>query len=770
MERVLSKRTRELGCLYNLLTVFEAPDLDLEEVCQGILERLTTGWQYPQRTCARLVLEGRTWQTPNFRATPWLLSEPIVLHGQPAGSLEVGYLEERPAADEGPFLVEERVLLEVVAGRLSRFIERRRYGQELRRQRDLAQGLVQTAQAIVLVLDQEGRIVYFNPFLEKLTGYRLAEVRGHDWTEVFLPPDLDEELRAHFRPGQDQAQRQPHLVPIRDSRGNLSQVEWRNRTLQRKDGSPDQEVLCTGQDLTRRLELEAEHYRLAAVVEQSVDAIALTDPRGVMIYVNPAYEALHGRGRQEFLGQEAPLLAQARANQNFFRQMWADLAAGRSWSGRYGIARGNGQEFEVETVISPIRDHSGAIINYYAHHRDITQEQKLRDHLRQAHKMEAIGTLAGGIAHDFNNILGGISGYVELARMFLEDQARAADYLAQALKAGDRAKDLVRQILTFSRQAEQQKKPLDLASEVREALRLMRATLPSTIEITQDLAAPPATVLADPTQIQQVILNLCTNAAHAMRQRGGHLEVSLHLVHMDAREVDNYPGLSAGPHLRLCVSDTGHGMPREVVERIFEPFFTTKAQGEGTGLGLAVVHGIVSSSQGIIKVYSQPGKGTAFHVLLPCQEYGPAAEDHQDQETPGGHERILVVDDEETLVEIQRNLLGSLGYQVSAFVCSLEALKHFKENPGQFDLVLTDLTMPNLTGLDLAQALLELAPGLPVILCTGFSESSALETARSLGVREVILKPVLRGDLARAVRRHLDTCTKNSPAQEGGRL
>jgi PAS domain S-box-containing protein len=768
LERALVKRVRELDCLYNLLTVFEAPDLSLEEVFQGILDTLITGWQYPKQACARLILEGRTWQCPDFRETPWMQSEPIWLHGQIAGSLEVGYRQEMPPADEGPFLAEEKVLLEVVAGRLSRFIERRRYAQELQRQRDFAQGLVETAQAIVLVLDQDGRIVYFNPFLEKLAGYRLAEVRGHHWADVFLPPDVDDETRANFMPSPGQEQRPPRLVPIRDSRGGLLQVEWCNRTLQKKNGSPGQKILCTGQDLTQRMQLEAEHYRLAAVVEQSVDAIALSDHQGLLTYVNPAYEKLQGRLRQDILGREAPLLAMARENQDFFQRMWTELAAGRSWSGRYASARGNGEPFEVETAISPIRDQAGQVINYYAHHRDVTQEEKIREHLRQSHKMEAIGTLAGGIAHDFNNILGAISGYAELARMNLQDAPRAANYLEQSLKAGERAKDLVRQILTFSRQGEQEKKPLDLALVVKESLRLMRATIPSTIAIHQELSVQPATVLADPTQMQQVVLNLCTNAAHAMRESGGLLDVSLSIMHIDEKEMENYPGLQAGPHLRLSVSDTGQGMPREVVERIFEPFFTTKAKGEGTGLGLAVVHGIVTLSGGIIKVYSQPSQGTVFHVLLPCLQYGQeTAAALAPQDIPRGRERILLVDDEFALVEILRNMLSGLGYQVTALSSSAEALQVFKDRPGDFDLVLTDLTMPGLTGLDLSRVLLAMRPDLPVILCTGFGEAAAMEKAKSLGVREVIFKPVLRGDLARAIRRHLDHGEQPSSWQEG---
>ncbi|MFH1033678.1 MAG: PAS domain S-box protein [Pseudomonadota bacterium] len=768
LERALTKRMRELDCLYNLLTIFEAPDLSLDEVSEALCEHIVSGWQYPQQACARLTLEGQVWQSPGFLETTWLQRQPILLHGQTVGHLEVSYCRKLPDADEGPFLVEERVLLEVVAGRLARFIERRRYAQELQSQRDFAQDLVQTAQAIVLVLDQEGQVVYFNAFLEKLTGYRLVEVRGHPWSDVFLPPELDDDTRACFLPGGGQEQRPPRLVPIRDSRGGLLQVEWRNRTLRKKNGSPGQEVLCTGQDLTRRLQLEDEHYRLAAVVEQSVDAIALTDRRGVLTYVNPAYEQLHGLRRQDVLGQKTPLLQVAKENQAVFQRMWTELAAGRSWSARYASTRATSEPFEVETSISPIRDQAGQVIAFYAHHRDVTQEEKIREHLRQAHKMEAIGTLAGGIAHDFNNILGAISGYAELARMNIGDQTRAANYMEQSLKAGERAKDLVRQILTFSRQSEQEKTTLDLAQVVKESLRLVRATIPSTIDIHQELPAQAATVWADPTQMQQVVLNLCTNAAHAMRESGGRLGVSLNVMHIDKREVEGYPGLNAGPHLRLSVSDTGQGMPREVLERVFEPFFTTKAKGEGTGLGLAVVHGIITLNGGVIKAYSQPGKGTVFHVLLPWLDTPLASEIAMvSQDVPVGRERILLVDDESALVEILRHMLGGLGYQVTALTDSVEALALLREKPGQFDLVLSDLTMPHLTGLDLAQACLAQQPHLPVILCTGFGEASAMEKAKAMGVREVIFKPVLRGDLARAIRRHLDAGAQPSSWREG---
>jgi CheY-like chemotaxis protein/anti-sigma regulatory factor (Ser/Thr protein kinase) len=326
--------------------------------------------------------------------------------------------------------------------------------------------------------------------------------------------------------------------------------------------------------------------------------------------------------------------------------------------------------------------------------------------------------------------------------------------LEHVLNAGSRATDLVRQILTFSRETELERKPVPVAPLVKEALRLLRSSLPTTIDIRQDIAISPkeSVVLGDPTEIHQVLMNLCTNAAHALRAKGGILSVGLSGVEADSSFVSRHPGMRVGPHVRLTVSDTGHGMDAATMERIFEPYFTTKEAGEGTGLGLAVVQGIVRSCGGAVTVYSELGQGTTFHVYLPRIEGEIAPEPRPAESLPTGDERILFVDDENALVDLGRQMLESLGYDVVARASSLEALETFRVQPDAFDLVITDLTMPALTGIDLAKELMAIRPDVPIILCTGFSELINGKQVKEAGIREFVMKPYATRNFANTIR------------------
>jgi PAS domain S-box-containing protein len=384
------------------------------------------------------------------------------------------------------------------------------------------------------------------------------------------------------------------------------------------------------------------------------------------------------------------------------------------------------------------------------------ESRSIQARLQQAQKMEAIGTLAGGIAHDFNNILTAVLGYTEIALMGVEESSPVSRNLRQVLQAGNRARDLVKQILTFSRQTEQELKPVQVALVVEEALKLMRASLPSTINIQQRLKSRSA-VIADPTQIHQVIINLCTNAAHAMREKGGDLSVSLEDVDPDNVFFSEHPELGPGSYQRLTVRDSGAGMGPEVTARIFDPFFTTKQRGEGTGMGLAVVLGIVKSHKGAVTVDSAVGKGTTFHVFFPiAQRVAMEASCDHAPDLPRGQERILLVDDEEALIDLGQRMLEHLGYRVTTRSTGAAAFKLFLQNPWRFDLVITDMTMPKMTGEELAKKLLLIRRDIPIILCTGYSASISKERARAIGIGEFVMKPIVIGELARTVRRVLD--------------
>jgi CheY-like chemotaxis protein len=373
--------------------------------------------------------------------------------------------------------------------------------------------------------------------------------------------------------------------------------------------------------------------------------------------------------------------------------------------------------------------------------------------------MEAIGTLAGGIAHDFNNILFPIMGYTEMTLKNLPDDSRIRRNLEGVLKAATRAKDLVRQILAFSRHTDLKQKYLMIQPIIKEALKLLRATLPATIEIREDINKECGPVFASPTQIHQIMMNLCANAYHAMRETGGVLEVKLTDIRLGPEDIPFYPAVSSGSYLKLSVSDTGHGMTKDIMEKIFDPYFTTKDTGEGTGLGLSVVHGIVRNHNGHITVYSEPGKGTVFHIYLPLFTETFITPDvmPEEEQPPGGNEKILLIDDEEQIVDMEREMLEHLGYHVTGITKSLEALEVFRRAKDDFDLVITDMTMSHMTGAELSREILRIRPDIPIILCTGFSELVTEEKARKMGIREYVMKPMLRSEIAVAIRRVLDS-------------
>ncbi|MEA1970164.1 MAG: ATP-binding protein, partial [Thermodesulfobacteriota bacterium] len=383
------------------------------------------------------------------------------------------------------------------------------------------------------------------------------------------------------------------------------------------------------------------------------------------------------------------------------------------------------------------------------------EKEKLHAQLLQSQKMEAIGTLAGGIAHDFNNILSAVIGYTELSLIKVEKGTSLQTNLQEVLKAGIRAKDLVQQILTFSRQTDHEQGPVQVSLMVKEALKLLRATLPTTIEIQQDIQSNSA-VLGNPTQIHQILMNLCTNAGHAMQKDGGILEVSLVNVEVDADFAARHLDMSPGPHLRLTVSDTGYGIEPAIMERMFDPFFTTKEKGEGTGMGLSVVHGIVKDYGGAITVYSEPGSGSTFNVFLPVFEGEVRLETKIEEPLPHGNERILFIDDELAIVDIGRQMLERLGYEVVTRTSSIEALELFRAKPDRFDLVITDMTMPKMTGEEIAREIMLIRPDIPVILCTGFSEKMTAEKAKAKGVKAFLMKPIVMSVTAGTVRQVLD--------------
>jgi len=381
---------------------------------------------------------------------------------------------------------------------------------------------------------------------------------------------------------------------------------------------------------------------------------------------------------------------------------------------------------------------------------------RMEKELAISEKFRALGQLSGGVAHDFNNILAAIIGYAEMTSHYLEDKERAKIYLEQILKASNRARDLVIQILAFSRQSKQEKKPVQCNLIVMESLNLLRATIPSTIEIRTDIAPNTGAIMADSTQIHQVLMNLFTNAHQAIGDNGGSITLRLFPVELNAAEAAAYPDLRPGRFVKLVIVDNGCGMDDSIADQVFEPYFTTKEKGVGTGMGLAMVHGIVKSHGGAISVDSKPGKGTTFEILFPIIDLKMEEAEESTPETPRGSEHILLVDDEAALVDIGQEMLTILGYKVTTKTNAAEALAAFQKEPDRYDLLITDLTMPGMNGDKLAMEMMKIKPALPVIITTGFSERFDLEKAKALGVRELAMKPINMQNLAATVRKVLE--------------
>lgn len=498
-------------------------------------------------------------------------------------------------------------------------------------------------------------------------------------------------------------------------------------------------------------------------VEQSPAIITITDAAGNIEYVNPRFTAVTGYQSQAVRGQNCRIFKSEQTPSTEHARLWKTIMAGGEWRGEFVNRKRNGELFWESAAISPVRDNGGSILHFVKVAEDITQRKradeslrKLETQLRQAQKMEALGELAGGIAHDFNSFLGAIIVNAQLALSASAGDAQTAEYLDRAIGASRQAAGLARQMLAFSRREEQQRRPIQLGPAVHEALRLLEASLPDGVELAVEIPATGRVVMADASQIQQVVVNLWTNACHALESSGGRIKVSLENVDVDTDMAAKLPGLVPGPYVRLTVQDNGRGMTAEVQEQIFEPFFSTKPAGQGTGLGLPVVKTIMTGHEGAIGVESRLGAGTAMHAYFPEQPTGPAVEPGREQPLPrGAGEHVLLVDDHALVRDAMRSLLEHLGYRVSVFGKPLEAVAAFRAHPHQFDLVLTDLSMREMNGAELAREVLATRPGMPIIVSSGYELAGIAQHVRDLGIREILAKPVQRERLAIALARAL---------------
>ncbi len=608
--------------------------------------------------------------------------------------------------------------------------------------------------------DLSSGLVTFDENWTKVLGYDSAERSfGRDWWSKHTS---EEYLVKIFEAARDYlAGNEKYLETeyrIKTKQGEWIWVWARGICVAFDKENNPLRMIGTQRDITEKRKAEEAYQRLVKAIEQVEDVIIITDAKANIQYTNPSFEKVTGFKRDEVIGKNPRILQSGAHEDSMYKHMWQTLESGETWNGKIINKKKDHSFINIESTITPIKNRQGEINNYIAVQRDVTGHVKMEQQLRQAQKMEAIGTLAGGIAHDFNNLLFAIQGYNSLSLRLLNESHPVRGHLQKLGQAADRAKDLVAQILTFSRQNEQKLKPIMMQPVVEEAMNLLRATIPTTIEVQQSISPNGALILGNVTHVHQIIINLATNAYQAMKEDGGLLSVSLNSIVVDPESKNDYQKVAPGKYAELIVSDTGHGIEQATLDRIFEPYFSTKEQGEGTGMGLSIIHGIVSAYNGEIIVESEKGKGTTFKVLIPEIDTSKVNEIQEipitDQKLQGSG-NILVVDDDDQISEILKDMLEELGYQVEAYTCSEKLLQAFEQDSNHWDALITDMTMPKMTGAVLASRILAINPNLPVVLCTGYNDTIDENRAKEIGIREFIMKPFSFNDLAITMKRVL---------------
>jgi len=613
-----------------------------------------------------------------------------------------------------------------------------------------------------------------NKYWAEMLGYTLQEIELSikQWTDLHHPDDREaawKSINDHLE-GKTPEHRIEYRMLAKD--GQYRWILDQARIVRRNDQGKPTRMSGTHTDITERKRSEADRVQkekelrknkqfLRDLADGLPGLVGYWSRDSICLFANKKYLEWYGKSPEQAEG----LFIEDVLGEEIYTgsKQYIDKALqGKQQSFEREMVKTNGDT--VTAWVQYIPDIiQGETKGFFSFVSDITEIKKIQRekeqlsvHLQQAQKMEAIGTLAGGIAHDFNNILGAILGYAELVKDACPIDSEIAHDLDKVLAAGERAADLVKQILAFSRQSNADRLPLGPVNLVKETIKLLRPALPATIEIKQNLDIATRNILADPTQLHQVVMNLCTNAFHAMEDSGGTLEITLNDCALSSQDLKHQPTVTPGNFVQLSIKDTGPGIPKGIQDRIFEPYFTTKEVGKGTGLGLSIIHGIVASLGGFVACESEHGKGTVFKVYIPAIEAEVISAPKQDNLELSGKESILLIDDETLLAEMGKTMLERLGYRVTARSSSLEALATFQNQPQEFDAVVTDQTMPGMTGVDMARIMLQIRPDIPIILCTGYSSIINEEQAYRYGIKGFAMKPLSKKDLASTLRKVLD--------------
>jgi PAS domain S-box-containing protein len=633
------------------------------------------------------------------------------------------------------------------------------------KEQDFIREVLYWIDSLVVVIDTRGYIVNFNRASERLSGYTFAEVSRQPFWDILLLPEEREGVKSTIKEvAHRELPRYFHNSWVTKD-GRIREISWKNSVLRKDDGSIEY-ILCTGLDITEQKQAEAtlreSEAKYRELVEHANSIIMRLDQEGTVTFFNEFAQGFFGYSEEEIVGRHVIGTILPERDQAGYdtASMLKDILENPE---QYSINENenrlkNGKPVWISWTNKSICSTEGERIGILCIGNDITKRKQLEDQLRQAQKMEAMGTLTGGIAHDFNNILGIILGYTEIAQHRLSAEDPVQTILDEVKTASLRGRDVVSQLLSFSRKNEQKQGVIDIRPVIQESLKMLRSTLPADIEFQTSIPNHSFTVETNSTQIHQILINLCTNAAHAMEKNGGRLTVNLEQVSLSRNEIVFDTHLLPGDYIKLTVRDTGDGIDPKHLQRIFDPYFTTKDVGKGTGMGLSIALGIARAHGGGIRTQSRIGVGTTLEVFLPHARQDAGEEAAQDKQSlPSGTERILLVDDEKMLVDLNQARLHYLGYTVTSAVDPNQALTFFQSDPKRFDLVITDMTMPGMTGDRLCREIRNIREDVPIILCTGYSERISGETARAAGLAGYLEKPVDMHTLAATVREVLNT-------------
>ncbi len=615
--------------------------------------------------------------------------------------------------------------------------------------------LIEHASDLLLEFGLDQRVSFASPSIERLLGYRPDEVLGRTILEFLDPleaPRVAAVVEEAFANPSE-----PRSVEHRLLRKDGSWGVFESRGQALWDAAGGIRVVSISRDVSARKEAEQSHARLSLAVEQAAELIVITDPEAAIQYVNPAFERVTGYVRTEVLGKNPRMLNGGQQDPAHFHDLWDTLKRREVWRGEFTNRRKDGSLYQVEATISPVQDPTGRLMGYVGVERDVTHEKRLEEQLLRAQKMEAVGRLAGGIAHDFNNLLGVITGYGELLLRHLGDLDPQRVRAEQLLKAADRAATLTRQLLAFSRQQVLQPKVLDLNVVIGDLEKMLRRVIGEDVAFSMAPGESLGCVRADPSQIEQVLMNLVVNARDAM-PRGGRLTIETTNVDLTEAYTREHAVVQPGPYVMLAVSDTGCGMDPRTLEQVFEPFFTTKEPGKGTGLGLSTVYGIVKQSGGYVWAYSELGRGTTFKIYLPRvdEPVQVTRTTKAPLHVPRGTERVLLVEDDTMLRDLLEETLTAHGYSVRAAKTGGEALEAVAHSGETFDLLVTDMVLPGISGREAAGRLTAARPGLRVLYVSGYAADAIVEHGELPASAAFLGKPFSPDALLRKVREVLD--------------